>query len=482
MKKFFVFLSLCIVILHAHGSLPFDLEQEAPALSCQASPTDSPVAQAAEQPGQEGLAKKLLAALAGQDLAAYTGLNMEALPEETLKAVMLETLSPPLSDDYVKHTAKRREITEAQAREKIQEYREREKSRLERGYAEHMKGMPARRKSGFEQLLADSKQEAGIDWRKVAFVKMDGGVFQSGEAIGGDFDLVFSHGAGQFKLFLDNCIFLPAHGWLLGKDPRWAGAYVPFSRNLGGVRLSINELHHADAGDPAGEAGGAERDSRRYQVSFSEKADAYSLAEWTAGAWKPVQKGKTEFRRSTVSLLPDGPGDLLSLSFSNDQPEKGQMVRFFTHDEVIVFVRASHLMFEVTEIVRGINDLGDSKLVPGAGKPAGVQLVQQDVFGGNFQEVKRKLEQGADPNIILLPKAKKSALHCCCMAGRVNLVKLLLSKGANPNALDNSKMTPLDVLFSPDFKGRSPLERMTAEKQLEIKTMLEKAGGKRNRL
>ncbi len=67
------------------------------------------------------------------------------------------------------------------------------------------------------------------------------------------------------------------------------------------------------------------------------------------------------------------------------------------------------------------------------------------------------------------------------MGGRVNLVKLLLAKGANPNALDNFKMTPLDVLFSPDYKDRAPLERMTAEKQLEIKTMLEKAGGKRNR-
>jgi hypothetical protein len=42
-------------------------------------------------------------------------------------------------------------------------------------------------------------------------------------------------------------------------------------------------------------------------------------------------------------------------------------------------------------------------------------------------------------------------------------------------------MTPLDITLSPDYKGRAPLERMTAESQLEIKTMLEKAGGKRNR-
>ena len=181
-------------------------------------------------------------------------------------------------------------------------------------------------------------------------------------------------------------------------------------------------------------------------------------------------------------MLPDGPGDLISLSFSKNQPEKGQMIRFFKHDEVIVFVRASHLMFEITEIVRGTNhNLANPQPVPDAGKPAVVQLTQRDVFGSKFQEVKRKLEQGADPNAILRPKGKKTALHCCCMAGRGNLVKLLLAKGANPNALDNSKMTPLDVLFSPDFKGRAPLERMTAEKQLEIKTMLEKAGGKRSR-
>ena len=43
-------------------------------------------------------------------------------------------------------------------------------------------------------------------------------------------------------------------------------------------------------------------------------------------------------------------------------------------------------------------------------------------------------------------------------------------------------MTPLDILFSPDEKGRAPLERMSAENQLEIQKMLEKAGGKRNRL
>jgi hypothetical protein len=108
MKKFFVFLSLCIILLPAHASSPFDLGQEAPAHSCQAVPTDSPVAQATEQPGQEELAKKLLAALPGQDLSAYSSLVLESLPAGTLKSIMLEIKSPPLTEEYVKHTAKLR--------------------------------------------------------------------------------------------------------------------------------------------------------------------------------------------------------------------------------------------------------------------------------------------------------------------------------------------------------------------------------------
>ena len=120
--------------------------------------------------------------------------------------------------------------------------------------------------------------------------------------------------------------------------------------------------------------------------------------------------------------------------------------------------------------------------VSSGSKPDVAKLSPQDVFGGKFHEVKRKLEKDADPDAILLPKAKRTALHCCCMGGRVNIVKLLLAKGANPNALDKYNMTPLDILFSPDFEGRAPLERMSAENQLEIQRMLEKAGGKRNRL
>jgi hypothetical protein len=362
--------------------------------------------------------------------------------------------------------------------------RQQVKSRLETGYHEQMKKMPARRKSEFEQLFADASKEAGIDWRKVGFVKVDGEVFQQGEVVGSDFELVFSHESSKYKLSLQDCIFTKNKGWLMTHNPRWGGAYVSLLNNLGGVRLDLMHFDRSTGGEANGTVDGAPNYSNRYQVSFSEKADGYSLAEWMDGAWEPVQKGKTEISRRTVSLVPNGTGDLISLSFPEDRLEKGQWIRFFRPGRSIrVFFRGrTHDVAEIREIVRGANqNLVKPRPVPHADKPANVQLTSQDVFGGKFQEVKGKLEQGADPNIILLPKGKKTALHCCCMGGRVNLVKLLLAKGANPNALDNSKMTPLDVLFSPDYKDRAPLERMTAEKQLEIKTLLEQAGGKRNR-
>jgi hypothetical protein len=459
MNKLFVSFSLCIVFLSAHGSLQFGSGQEATVHSCQASPTASSVAKAAEEPIPEALAKRLLVALASQDLSSYDKLYMESLPRETLVAVMVDVVSPSMTEEYVKRHAERRGSTVAKVKKRIMEIRQREKIRFERGYEEFVKEMSVSRKSGFEQMVTEASEQAGIDWRKVRFAKLDGNIFDKGEIKGGNFFLVFSHQGAQFKLLLDDCIYHPDHGWLLMKNPQWLGSYSPFSKAIGGTRMQL------------------ELAPTRYRVSFNEGGDTYDLAEWSDedGGWIPKQKGKAEVAMRRVSLLPDGSGDEISFSFPEDHPVKGQKVNCRKNGEPTP-------SFQITEISgQKIRELTKPPSEPHAGKPAGVQLTQQDVFGGKFQEVKRKLDQGADPDVILLPKAKKTALHCCCMGGRVNLVKLLLSKGANPNALDNSKMTPLDVLFSPDFKGRAPLVRMAAENQLEIKNMLEKAGGKRNR-
>jgi len=105
-------------------------------------------------------------------------------------------------------------------------------------------------------------------------------------------------------------------------------------------------------------------------------------------------------------------------------------------------------------------------------------ITLRDVDSGNLAEVKRKLEQGADPNVFVSSKA--TALHRACNLGQANIVRLLLARGANPNALNAWKMTALDVLMNPDQKGSSPLDRMSAERQTTIRALLEKAGGKRS--
>jgi hypothetical protein len=111
-------------------------------------------------------------------------------------------------------------------------------------------------------------------------------------------------------------------------------------------------------------------------------------------------------------------------------------------------------------------------------QPKAPPITAQDIGSGNFAEVKRKLEQGADANVFVFPKA--SALHWSCNLGRVNLVRLLLTHGANPNTLNGRKMTALEVLFSTDQKGRTSLDRMSAQQQAAIRALLEKAGGKRS--
>ncbi|MBT6463623.1 MAG: substrate-binding domain-containing protein, partial [Opitutae bacterium] len=110
--------------------------------------------------------------------------------------------------------------------------------------------------------------------------------------------------------------------------------------------------------------------------------------------------------------------------------------------------------------------------------PEAFPITAQNITTGNFAEVKRKLEQGADPNVFVFPKA--SALHWSCNLGRINIVRVLLTHGANPNVLNGKKMTALDVLVSTDQIGRASLDRMSAGRQTAIRALLEKAGGKRS--
>ena len=204
-------------------------------------------------------------------------------------------------------------------------------------------------------------------------------------------------------------------------------------------------------------------------------------ANWKDGKLMSAVRWKPNGEKCPVTNVKDGNGVVVRYNEDTDLIKMGlrevEFARFTYKDGRRIYPELSPAsQQDATE-----RNQGGSR-VSNENKPDVVKLIPQDVFGGKFHEVKRKLENGADPDAILLPKGKRTALHCCCMGGRVNIVKLLLAGGASPNALDKYNMTPLDILFSPDEKGRAPLERMSAENQLEIQKMLEKAGGKRNRL
>ena len=50
-------------------------------------------------------------------------------------------------------------------------------------------------------------------------------------------------------------------------------------------------------------------------------------------------------------------------------------------------------------------------------------------------------------------------LHCAATEGHIEVAELLLEKGANANAQDNSRMTPLD--YARNF-GNTEMERLLA--------------------
>ena len=125
----------------------------------------------------------------------------------------------------------------------------------------------------------------------------------------------------------------------------------------------------------------------------------------------------------------------------------------------------------------GLGDVFSRKAPPVSGQPAS-QITARDIKMGNVAEVKRKLKQGANPDIFVFKNS--SALHWSCNTGKVNIVRLLLAHGATPNTVNGRKMTALDVLLNTDRRGKAPLDRMSAEQQTEIQALLEKAGGKRS--
>uniref|UniRef100_A0ABD2WC95 Uncharacterized protein n=1 Tax=Trichogramma kaykai TaxID=54128 RepID=A0ABD2WC95_9HYME len=65
---------------------------------------------------------------------------------------------------------------------------------------------------------------------------------------------------------------------------------------------------------------------------------------------------------------------------------------------------------------------------------------------GNYEVVKRFLENGQDPNCMALKENDETPLHAAVDWGHKKITELLLRKGANPNAVNAKEMTPLHII------------------------------------
>ncbi len=118
----------------------------------------------------------------------------------------------------------------------------------------------------------------------------------------------------------------------------------------------------------------------------------------------------------------------------------------------------------------GINEIFNTLTGNGINKKdgAGDTRLYRAVRAGSFNEVRRLLKEGADPNI---KNAKGlSPLHQACYWGETDIVEILLRYNADANAGNGRGWTPL---HSAAISGGRKVRKSIIE-------MLEKAGGRSN--
>ena len=106
----------------------------------------------------EALAKRTLDALSKNDFPALSKLGAESLPKE----VLIETwvnLRYAATKENIKLTAQRRNITEEDAKEYLQEKIQKEKARMEEMYEKGIKEETADRRQSFDRVIAEGKNK-----------------------------------------------------------------------------------------------------------------------------------------------------------------------------------------------------------------------------------------------------------------------------------------------------------------------------------
>ena len=84
---------------------------------------------------------------------------------------------------------------------------------------------------------------------------------------------------------------------------------------------------------------------------------------------------------------------------------------------------------------------------------------------GNTDEVSRLLKQGADIHAKKMNKSGKTALHFASKKGHIEMVRLLIDKGADTNTRDKYGLTPLHLA---SMEGHTEIVRLLIENKANV--------------
>jgi ankyrin repeat protein len=85
-----------------------------------------------------------------------------------------------------------------------------------------------------------------------------------------------------------------------------------------------------------------------------------------------------------------------------------------------------------------------------------------------LKEMQLQVKKGIKINIDHQDNNDMTALHYACILGEFNLVKALISMGANVNSINNKKKTPLDCVFTSDEEIKDILDSVSVDSSRDI--------------